>query len=438
MTIAYLINQYPQASQSFIRREIAALEAQGVRVERFTVRRWETSLVDEGDRAERDRTRCVLEAGKGRLLLAPLKMLLSQPRRFMSALKAAIRLGRRSDRGMAYHLIYLAEACVLLPWLKACGAEHVHAHFGTNSTTVALLCRKLGGPTYSFTAHGPEEFDRPLTLKLGDKIAEAAFVVAVSEFGRSQLYRWCDPDHWPKIHVVRCGVDESFLRTDEESNPEAPAHAIDDDAPPRLVCVGRLAEQKGQLILVEAAGQLVARGMNFEVVLVGDGDMRPRIEASIVRLGLERTVRIAGWMSNAEVRREILASRALVLPSFAEGLPVVIMEALALRRPVISTHIAGIPELVESGQCGYLVPAGSVDALAAAMARVLLGNTAELRSMGEEGANRVRQQHKAMTEARRLADLFAAAINNCVSTGRASIAAERAGTDASKVPPAYA
>lgn len=400
MTIAYLINQYPQASQSFIRREIAGLEARGVRVERFTVRRWDTALVDPGDQAERERTRCVLEAGKLRLLLAPLKQFFSHPVRFAEALAAALKLGRRSDRGPLYNLIYLAEACVLLPWLKACGAEHVHAHFGTNSTTVALLCRLLGGPTYSFTAHGPEEFDRPQALKLREKIAGAKFVVAVSEFGRSQLYRWCDHEHWKKIHVVRCGVDESFLSA-----------ATKTDAPARLVCVGRLAEQKGQLLLVEAAAQLASRGVLFELVLVGDGAMRKEIESLIARHHLEKSVRIAGWMSNDEVRQEILASRAMILPSFAEGLPVVIMEALALGRPVISTYVAGIPELVADGVCGYLVPAGAVGALADAMARILSLDAAELQAMGDAGAQRVAARHNAAAEAGRLAELFCIAIH---------------------------
>jgi len=399
--IAYLINTYPQASQSFIRREIAALEAMGLHIERFTVRRWNTPLVDPGDRAERQRTRCLLEAGALRIALATLGVLCRRPRRWWTTLGMALRLGWRSDRGMAYQLIYFAEACLLLGWLEASGIEHVHAHFGTNAPMLALLCRHLGGPPYSFTVHGPEEFERPRALKLAQKIASAQSVAAVSEFGRSQLYLWCAAEDWDKIHVIHCGVDRSFL--DAQSPPCTAA---------RLVCVGRLAKQKGQLLLVRAAGLLAQRHVDFELRLIGDGPLRPEIEALIARLGLQQQVRLCGWLSNEQVLQEITAARALVLPSFAEGLPVVLMEALALRRPVISTYLAGIPELVESGVSGYLSPRGNLQLLAQAMQQMLEADGAELQRMGEAGAARVAQQHDAAREARRLAELWGAKVGD--------------------------
>lgn len=396
MNIAYLINQYPQVSQSFIRREIHALEALGFTVHRFTVRAWDQQVVDEGDKAEKARARVVLGAGAAGLLLAVLRTLLVRPGRFLAALSLALRLGKRGDRGRLYHLIYLAEACVLLGWLRECGAEHVHAHFGTNSTTVALLVNRLGGPPYSFTCHGPEEFDRPEGLKLREKIEGAKFVVAVSEFGRSQLFRWCSHRHWEKIHVVHCGVDAAFL--------DAAPDPVPDNA--RLVCVGRLAEQKGQLLLVRAAALLRDRGCDFELVLVGDGPMRAEIETFVREQNLSDRVHITGWMSNPEVRARISGARAMILPSFAEGLPVVLMEALGLGRPVVSTYVAGIPELVEPGICGYLVPAGSVDRLAEAMERVLRDDVRALREMGANGIQRVARQHDARREAQTLARLL--------------------------------
>jgi len=249
--IAYLINQYPQTSQSFIRREIAALEDQGIEVDRYTLRTWDQEVVDAGDKAEKAKTQVVLGVGGARLLLSLARTALTSPTRFLRAFGLTRKLGKRGERGKLYHLIYLAEACVLLKWLKTSGAKHVHAHFGTNSTTVAMLVHALGGPGYSFTCHGPEEFDRPLALKLGEKIEAAEFVVAVSEFGRSQLFRWCGHAHWKKIQVIHCGVDSSFLSS-SETHPELP------DVP-RFVCVGRLAEQKGQLLLIEAAARLKAR-----------------------------------------------------------------------------------------------------------------------------------------------------------------------------------
>jgi colanic acid/amylovoran biosynthesis glycosyltransferase len=394
--IAYLINQYPQASQSFIRREINALEALGLTVDRYTLRTWDQQVVDPGDIAEKQKARVVLGVGAVGLLRALLAVCFTRPGRFFRTLRLAWRMGKRGDRGRLYQLIYLAEACVLLGWLRDSGAQHVHAHFGTNSTTVAMLVRSLGGPTYSFTCHGPEEFDRPEALKLGEKISRAAFVVAVSEYGRSQLYRWCGYEHWKKIHVIHCGVDSSFLT----ANPPPLADTA------RLVCVGRLAEQKGQLLLVEAAARLNQQSIPFELVLVGDGPMRREVESLVTRHGLEHCVKITGWMSNDQVREQILASRAMVLPSFAEGLPVVVMEALALERPVLSTFVAGIPELVESATSGYLVPAGSVEGLAAAMREVLSAPIDRLRDMGRAGARRVAKQHDARIEAEALLECF--------------------------------
>ena len=396
MTIAYLINQYPKVSHSFIRREIAGIEACGIQTARFSIRSCHSELVDEADKLELKRTRVVLGIGIVGLLFGLLRVAVSRPIRFLQALWLTLSLGWRSEQGILRYLIYLAEACVLLRWFSDSGVTHVHSHFGTNSTTVAMLCRAIGGPPYSFTVHGPEEFDKVKALALVEKVERAAFVVTVSSFGKSQLYRWCDQLQWSKIHVVHCGVDKEFLTQPPITVP----------AEPRLVCVGRLCEQKGQLLLLDAVNQLAAEGLRFKLVLVGDGPLRAEIEAAIARLGLQDYVEIIGWASNSSVREHILASRAMVLPSFAEGLPVVIMEALALNRPVISTYVAGIPELVEPGVCGWLVPPGEIEALTKAMRKALQCSTEELQQMGRSGAQRVRERHDATLEASKLAEAF--------------------------------
>ncbi len=399
MTVGYLVNQYPQPSQSFIRREIAALEAQGVTVERFTVRRFAGELADPADVAERDRTAAVLDAGPADLVVEILKALLTGPGQFFGALKLALRCGGRANR-RPVHLVYLAEACRLLRMLREKDVAHVHAHFGTNSATVAMLCRALGGPPFSFTVHGPEEFDSPAALSLGEKVARSKFAVAVSEFGRSQLFRWADRADWAKIHVVHCGVDRAFL--DAPAVPPADA--------PEVVCVGRLAEQKGQLVLLEAVARLAAEGVELHLTLAGEGPMRPLLEAFCRDRGLTDRVAILGIQSNAQVRRAILNSRFVTQPSFAEGLPVAIMEALALRRPVVATYIAGIPELViDSGaeKCGWLVPAGSVDALADALRAALATEKSKLEAMGAAGAARVAARHDVGPQAAKLPPLFA-------------------------------
>ena len=400
MNIAYLVNQYPKVSHSFVRREVAAVETCGVKVARFSIRSCESELVDGADKLEQELTKVILGVGVKGLVLALLRVALTKPARFLEALRLTFQVGWHSDRGIILHLAYLAEACVLLNWFSEQGITHVHAHFGTNSTTVAMLCRVLGGPTYSFTVHGPEEFDKATLLGLEEKIKRSTFVAAVSSFGKSQIFRWCDRTLWSKIHVIHCGVDAAFL-----VHPHVPIPAA-----PRLVCIGRLSEQKGHLLLLEAAHLLAVEGLDFKLVFVGDGPLRSDIEKQIAQLNLQNHIEITGWASSDEVREQLLASRAMVLPSFAEGLPVVIMEALALKRPVISTYVAGIPELVEPGVCGWLVPPGSAEILAIAMRAALEAPLEKLEEMGKAGAERVAQQHNVALEAKKLVALFEKAV----------------------------
>jgi colanic acid/amylovoran biosynthesis glycosyltransferase len=395
--VAYLINQYPSISHTFVRREIEGLERLGARVTRFSLRSMPaSSLRDPADQEERTRTAALLEDGGAALLPAMARVAARRPKQFANAEAMAVRIGLSSDRGLLRNFAYLVEACALLERLEREPVDHLHAHFGTNSATVAMLVHLLGGPTYSFTAHGPEEFDKPQLLALHEKIEHAAFVVGVSSFGRSQLYRYCDAAKWSKVHVIRCGVDASYVSQRPTPVPDRP----------RFVSVGRLCEQKGQLLLVQAAAQLVRKGRELELVLVGDGPMRADIEALVSREGLDGRVRITGWAAGEAVQREIEDARALVLPSFAEGLPVALMEALGCGRPVISTYVAGIPELVRDGENGLLVPAGSMEGVAGAMERMLDASTAELTEMGARGYTRVCAMHDANANAGALLDLF--------------------------------
>ncbi|MBL1177443.1 glycosyltransferase [Pantanalinema sp. GBBB05] len=396
MKIAYLTNQYPNASSTFIRREIVGMEANGITISRFAIRPSVSKLVDEADLQEVAKTRYILRAGAVHLLSSLLQVAISRPNRWLETLRLTLKIGWRSDRGLLVNLVYMVEACVLLQWCKEENIQHLHAHFSTNPVSVAMLCHALGGPTYSFTVHGPHEFDKPEAIALPEKIHRAAFVVGISSFSKSQLFRWCSYKQWSKIHIIRCGVDEMFLTPASVPMPKTP----------RFVCVGRLDEQKGHLLLVEAVSQLAAEGLQFKVVLVGDGPLRSQIETLISQLNLQNHIELTGWASNAEVRQQILAAQIMVMPSFAEGLPVVIMESLALSRPVISTYIAGIPELVKPGECGWLVPAGSVEALAAAMRQAMQTSVIDLEQMGKTGAALVVQNHNAALEASRLADLF--------------------------------
>jgi len=396
MKIAYLINTYPNPSCTFIRREIAALESKGIPILRFAVRPSEADLLDEADQKERLKTRYILKTGPIKLLLALGRVVLTKPLDFLKTCQLMFKIGSKGEKNLLYHFIYLVEACVLLDWSTQGSIDHIHVHFGTNATTVAMLCHSLGGPTYSFTVHGPEEFDKVQAIALPEKIKRASFVVAVSSFGRSQLLRWCDYRDWSKIQVVHCGLDAMFL-----SQPYVPL-----PTEPQFVCVGRLSEQKGISILVEAVGQLAQEGLRFKLVLVGDGSLRPEIEALIKALKVEEYIQLTGWATNLEVKQHILDSQVMILPSFAEGLPVAIMESLALSRPVLTTYIAGIPELIQRNRSGWLVPAGSVEELAIAMRQILSLPLDKIAEMGKIGAEMVIKQHNATEEAKKLVKLF--------------------------------
>lgn len=396
MRIAYLINQYPQPSQSFIRREILGLESLGHQIDRYTIRRFDGNLPDPTDHAERELTRAILASGLPGMILAPIRAALTGPGTFLTALRLTFSEGRRSDRGMIRHLVCLAEACVLAGWLRRSPVDHLHAHFGTNSATVAMLASILASIPYSFTVHGPEEFDRAPGLGLSRKASHAKAVMAISEFGRGQLMRWSSQHDWHKLRIVRCGIDAQFLN----QPPTPPANK------PVIVCVGRLVEQKAQLVLVEAAALLKERGVECEVRLIGEGEMRGVIESAVLKHQLQDRVLLLGARSAEEVRREMLAARLVVQPSLAEGLPVALMEAFALARPVVTTQIAGIPELVDSS-CGWIVPAGSASRLADALADALARPTAELAAMGVVGRSRVKERHDIQIEVSRLASILA-------------------------------
>lgn len=397
-TIAYLVNQYPKISHTFIRREIAGLEQcdPSLDVLRFSMRPSEEKLADPLDVVEIERTQVILQQGALKLLAICMLFIIRNPLRFLSACRLTCNVGIGSDRGLWRHGIYLLEAIWLCQRLRRQQVSHVHSHFGTNATTVAMLCHALGGPTYSCTVHGSEEFDRPEQLRLDEKLKRSLFAVAVSWFGRSQLMRWCPHDQWDKLHVIHCGVDKGFLSL--SPTPISNSRT--------LVCVGRLCEQKGQLLLIEAISRLVAERIDVQLRLVGDGPMRPECDAAIERLSLHEHVVITGWASGQQVRDEMQAGRALVLGSFAENLPVVIMEAFAMGRPVVSTYVGGIPELVRPGENGWLIPAGSIEALVEALREVLAADASRLNELGANGRQRVLREHDAAMESAKLYELM--------------------------------
>ena len=401
MKLAYLVNTYPRASHTFIRREVQALERLGWQIHRFAMRSDRTTLVDAADIAEDARTEHILDQGMRKLIPPSLKWLVRHPRQSITALRLAMACGKRGaggepgTGGRLRHMIYLVEAAFIAHRCADLHITHIHAHFGTNSATVAMLAHSLGGPTYSFTVHGPEEFDAPAALSLTQKIERAAFTVAISSFGRSQLCRQSPLSEWPHLHIVHCGIEPWRFA---EPSPLADG--------PHLVAIGRLSEQKGFPLLVEAMAIAAPHLPGLHLTLVGDGPLRAMLTEAITDAGLINRITLTGWQDESQVRHHLSKSTALILPSFAEGLPVVVMEAMASGRPVLATSIAGIPELV-TPDVGWLVPAGDATALATAITRIAETPRESLTQMGHAARSRVMQRHNIDTEAAKLAALFA-------------------------------
>jgi glycosyltransferase involved in cell wall biosynthesis len=396
MKVAYLISIYPKVSHTFIRREIEALENAGIAVLRYAIRRASDRLIDERDRAELGRTRVLLDAGPIGLGFSALRALVMRPRRFVRALARAIRLARESPRGTAVNLVYLAEASALLWELRRSGAQHLHAHFSTNPASVALLCRDLGGPPFSFTIHSPDTNEIPFQTALSDKAAAASFVATISDRVREQVLPWLGEGERHKVHVVRT------VFTVEDGTP------TDAEVPDRagFVCVARLSPEKGHLVLLQALERVVQAGVDARLELVGDGPLRADIERSVAGLGLGDRVRLRGNLDEAAVRACVLGARALVLASFQEGLPVVLLEAFAWGRPVIATAVGSVHELVENGRSGWIVPSGAPEALAAAMCAAAHAPRELLIEMARVGRQRVAACHAPREQASILARLF--------------------------------
>jgi glycosyltransferase involved in cell wall biosynthesis len=399
LRLAYLTNKYPAVSHTFIRREILELERRGHHVVRVAIRSAGGVLVDAADQREQHLTLHVLELPRLRLAAGVLRTLLTAPLAALRGLAQARALQRASDRGWLRHLAYWIEALFLLQHFARERIQHVHVHFGTNPAAVALLVHTMGGPGYSLTVHGPDEFDAPGPLALSAKVAEASFAVAISDFGAAQLKRWARLEDWSKVQVVRCTVGEAFLALEA---PNTPGEGF--------VCVGRLSAQKGHFVLVEALRILRERGLAPRLVFAGDGELRGDLERAAAAAGVASQIEITGWIDERQVRERIRASRALVLASFAEGLPMVLMESFAVGRPVVATRIAGVPELVEDGVNGWLVTAGRADLMADALERCMRATPDELALFASRGKAAVRERHETQTEGAKLEALLLRAV----------------------------
>ncbi len=395
LRVAYLTGEYPKASHTFILREIMGLRALGVAVLPCSIRRTGANyLIGPEERDAAAETFHVLEAVKRPLGLARahVRSLLHRPTTYAATLMLALRTGRPGFKGTLRQIVYFMEAGVLADHLRRQGVTHLHNHFADSSANVAMLTSAMSGIPFSYTLHGPAELFEPESWHLRTKVARAAFTFCISHFARSQAMLFSDPADWDKLRIVHCGVTPSRYA----APPAPPTDRL------RLVFVGRLTAIKGLRVLMDALERARAVNPAIDLTLIGDGEDRPWVEAEAARLG---GVTCLGFRSQAEVAAALADHDAFVLPSFAEGVPVVLMEAMASRRPVIATRVGGVAELVEDGQSGLLVAPGDAQALSQAILR--LADDADLRvRMGAAGRATVTADFDVEIEARRILALF--------------------------------
>jgi glycosyltransferase involved in cell wall biosynthesis len=388
--IAYLTGEYPRASDTFIQREVTALRNLGATILTCSIRRTGSEhLVGAEQQKEASNTFFVLESIRNpfKLIWVHTKIAIANPRRWFLALKLAWQTRPPGLRNLIYQLFYFAEAGVLAEHLRSNSATHLHNHFGNSSCSVAMLASEISGIPFSYTMHGPAIFFEPKHWRIDEKIARAQFVSCISHYCRSQGMLFAEPQYWPNMRIVHCGVELSRYKKGKSKSKNK-----------HLLFVGRLAPIKGVLLLLDAFTTLLETHPDTILTLVGDGPSRPELEEKVQSLDLHNKVIFTGYKSQSEVATLLSATDIFVLPSFAEGVPVVLMEAMASSVPVIAPHVAGVPELVEDGKSGFLVSPGDTGMLVSSL-RELLNNPELQVKMGETGRKKVEAEFDITKEA---------------------------------------
>lgn len=395
MRLAYLLSQYPTVNHTYLLREIGVLRELGFEIHVISVRqsdRTPDKLTAE-ELAEWRQTFTVLGAGIGMVLAAHAKTILGHPLRYLAGLWTAIRLSGSNLRNMISNVIYFGESVVAGYHMTRNGLRHLHTHY---ASTLALLIARTFPLTFSATIHGSGEFDDVIGFHMAEKLAAAQFVCVISSYGRSQVMKASDPQYWRKIEIAPLGVDCGVF-TPRVHRPRPEIFQI--------LCVGSLEAPKGLSILIAAIDLLVAQGRHLRLRLVGDGSQRQNLEQDIATRQLRDHVTLDGACGNERVREIYKETDLFALASFAEGIPVVLMEAMAMEIPCVATWITGIPELIRHGVDGWLVPPGDEESLATAVARLM--DDAELRErLGKSARLRVKQNYDLATNVGRLASIY--------------------------------
>jgi len=384
LSVAFLLSQYPAVSHTFLLHEVLGLRARGFKLETASINRPDRPLdqLPAQEAAEAGATHYIKDGQPFRALWFAFITALLHPVVVLRGLAAIVRLPSLTLRQRSRWLFYLVEALLVGRWMRSRKLRHLHVHFGGAVASVGYLTSIAWKLPFSLTIHGPEELLNVDAYQLRDKLLQASFVFCISDFCRSQLCQLTPPSHWTKFTVIRLGVDPTRL---------TPPPSRQATSPLQLVCTGRLVAAKGHHILLEALKLLHDHGVALHTTLIGDGPERTRLENFVRLRGLQKSITFTSALSHAETLNHVRDADIFVLASFAEGVPVALMEAMSFGVPCVSTTIAGIPELITTGQDGILVPPANANALAAAIEslaqdpalRAFLGHSARTRILRE-------------------------------------------------------
>ncbi len=404
VSLAYIVSQYPNLSMIFVTREVLRLRALGFKVD--------VASINATDREAKDLTAYEVDEsimtyyikphGVAGAVKAHWLTLFRQPRAYMRGWMQAFKLAKLDFIQLFYNFMYLSEALMVGVWMKNKGQQHLHAHLGSQAATVALYVKKVFGMGFSITVHGPDEFYNVPGQYLTEKVIAADFICCISHFARSQLMRLSPYEYWHKLDVVRLGVDSSVF----SPRPFNPSPEVLE-----IICVGRLVPAKGQHILVAALHTLVNKGHQVRLRMVGDGPDRASLEKQVELLGVVDRVIFEGAVNQDRIRALYALADIFSIPSFAEGIPIVLMEAMAMEIPCVTTRITGIPELIRNGEDGLLVAPSDIQELTAALERLI--TDAQLREMlGKQGRERVIDKYNLVHNVDHLAQVFSSRIES--------------------------
>jgi len=395
--LAYLLSQYPAVSHTFLRDEIAGMRERGFTVHIASINPPSRSrpLTPE-EQAEASTTRYIKSTPKLKALGFAFKMLFTSPLIFFRGLFAALRGTGIDLYRNVYALFYFVEALLLGEWMHQKNLRHLHIHFGGAVATVGSIAAQAWKFSYSLTIHGPDEFFNQNEFRLQEKIRSASFILCVSDYTRSQLMRISPPEHWDKMHIARLGVDPARFPARKPRRIAIPV---------QIVCIGRLVPDKGQLVLLQACKEVLKRGQSLLLTIAGDGPDAAMLKNFVSDNQMQDVVHFSGALTHDQAQQLLSEVDVFALASFAEGIPVALMEAMSVQLAVVATHVCGIPELITNDVEGLLVAPSSVEQLADALEKLIVDP--ELRGrLGLEARKRIVAEYKQRRSLDRLAKFF--------------------------------